>query len=48
MYRAFYSLSRPPFNKEIRPEEHFNSACFSEASARLKYLLDTRGKRSGW
>lgn len=43
MYRAFYSLSRPPFSKEIRPEDHFNSTCFTEASARLKYLLDTRG-----
>lgn len=43
MYRAFYSLSRAAFSKEIRPEEHFNSACFAEASARLKYLLDARG-----
>jgi type II secretory pathway predicted ATPase ExeA len=43
MYKAFYSLSHSPFNKEIRPDQHFNSACFAEASARLKYLLDTRG-----
>ena len=43
MYRAFYSLSRQPFGKEIRPEDRFNSTCFAEASARLKYLLDMRG-----
>ena len=35
MYRAFYSLSRAAFSKEIRPEDHFNSACFAEAGARL-------------
>jgi len=43
MYRAFYSLSSQPFGKDIRPEDHFNSACFTEASARLKYLMETRG-----
>jgi type II secretory pathway predicted ATPase ExeA len=43
MYRAFYSLSHHPFGKDIRPEDHFDSACFTEATARLKYLVGTRG-----
>jgi len=43
MYRAFYSLSREPFAKDIRPQDHFPSKTFKEALARLKYLVDARG-----
>ncbi|QUL98533.1 MAG: ATP-binding protein [Candidatus Fermentithermobacillus carboniphilus] len=43
MYRPFYSLSKEPFGKDIKPQEHFPSQSFKEALARLKYLVDTRG-----
>lgn len=43
MYRAFYSLSKEPFVKDVRPQDHFPSKTFKEALARLKYLVDARG-----
>lgn len=43
MYRAFYSLSKEPFARDIRPQDHFPSKSFKEALARLKYLVDARG-----
>ena len=43
MYRAFYSLSKEPFAKDLRPQDHFPSKTFKEALARLKYLVDARG-----
>ncbi len=43
MYRAYYSLNRQPFAKDLKPEEHFASQSFLEALARIKYLVDTRG-----
>ena len=43
MYRAFYSHSKEPFARGIRPQDHFPSRSFKEALARLKYLVDTKG-----
>ncbi len=43
MYKAFYSFSREPFAKDIKPKQHFPSKPFKEALARLKYLVNTRG-----
>lgn len=43
MYRAFYSLTKAPFTKEIKTADSFPSASFSEALARLEYLKKTRG-----
>ncbi|MGZ8884697.1 MAG: ExeA family protein [Halobacteriota archaeon] len=43
MYKAFYSLSRTPFTKEIKAEEAYRSALFIETQARLEYLKKTRG-----
>jgi type II secretory pathway predicted ATPase ExeA len=43
MYRAFYSLAKEPFAKDIRPQDHFPSRSFQEALARMRYLVDTRG-----
>ena len=43
MYKAFYSLSRTPFSKEIRPEDAYVSSSFCESMARLEYLKKTRG-----
>lgn len=43
MYKAFYSLSRTPFTKEIRAEEAYKSTLFVETQARLEYLKKHRG-----
>lgn len=43
MYRAFYSLSKDPFGKDIRPQDHFPSKAFKETQARLRYLVETKG-----
>ncbi len=43
MYKAFYSFSREPFAKDIKPEQHFPSKPFKEALARLNYLINARG-----
>lgn len=43
MYRAFYSLSGEPFSKGIAPENCFSSRNWSEAKARLQYLVKARG-----
>ena len=43
MYRLFYSLSKQPFSKDLRPEDRFVSEGFTEACVRLKYLIDARG-----
>jgi len=43
MYRAFYSLSRKPFTKEIETKHLFPSKSFTELMARLNYLKDSRG-----
>ena len=43
MYRTFYSLTSKPFKKSIETDQLFESTNFSEASARLNYLKDSRG-----
>mgnify|MGYP000870039426 FL=1 len=43
MYRAFYSLSRRPFSKEIDPVHMFSSSSYEELLARLAFLKDSRG-----
>jgi type II secretory pathway predicted ATPase ExeA len=43
MYKAFYSLTRAPFSKEIQPKDAYASSSFSESMARLDYLKKTRG-----
>jgi len=43
MFKAFFSLSKLPFDKESESAEFFASTCFKEAFARLEYLKSTRG-----
>lgn len=43
MYKAFYSLSATPFQKDIAVTGFFASHSFSESLARLDYLKSTRG-----
>ncbi len=43
MYKAFYSLSKVPFSKEISVDDLFLSTSFNEGLARLEYLKNTRG-----
>ena len=43
MYKAFYSLSRTPFSKEIKTKDLFESENFKETISRLDYLKKTRG-----
>jgi general secretion pathway protein A len=43
MFRAFYSLAKTPFAKEIKISDSFPSAAFAETTARLEYLKKTRG-----
>jgi|GEM_PF-3180776 hypothetical protein len=42
MYRAFYSLAKRPFSKEIEPINMFASASYEEIMARLAFLKDSR------
>jgi len=42
MFKAFYSLSRNPFLKEIDTNDLFPSDNFKEVEARLDYLKKTR------
>jgi type II secretory pathway predicted ATPase ExeA len=43
MFKSFYSLSRRPFDKEIRAKDMFMSSSHQELLARLNYLKDNRG-----
>jgi type II secretory pathway predicted ATPase ExeA len=43
MFRAFYSLSKTPFTKEIDTGSAFLSTPFKELSARLSYVSKARG-----
>jgi type II secretory pathway predicted ATPase ExeA len=43
MFRAFYSLSSRPFDKEIKSRDMFASASHQELLARLDYLREHRG-----
>ncbi len=37
MYKAFYSLSRYPFGKDLKTADAFSSTAFAETLARLDY-----------
>jgi len=39
--QAFYSFSRPPFERDLPPESRFRCAMLDEAHARLLWLLET-------
>jgi len=43
MYKAFYSLSRRPFSKEIKTKDLYESENFKETISRLNYLKKVRG-----
>ena len=44
MFKSYYSLSFNPFDKQqLSEKDHFESRDFTEMSARLNYLKDTRG-----
>jgi len=43
MYKAFYSLSKTPFTKELKESDSFASISFVEATAALEFLKKTRG-----
>jgi len=43
MYKTFYSLSKRPFNKEIKAHNLFKSDNFKETISRLNYLKKVRG-----
>jgi len=43
MYKAFYSLSRTSFSKDLKTADSFSSTAFSETLARLDYLKRVRG-----
>jgi type II secretory pathway predicted ATPase ExeA len=43
MFKSFYSLSKRPFDKEIRGKDMFLSISHQEIQARLNYLKDNRG-----
>ena len=43
MYKAFYGLSRPLFQKDIEPSHMFTHEAFTELSGRLDYMKKHRG-----
>ena len=43
MYRRHFSMTRHPFDKELAPEDLFESEALAELTVRLKHLLDMRG-----
>ncbi|MDN5301679.1 MAG: ral secretion pathway protein [Thermoanaerobacteraceae bacterium] len=43
MYEIFYSLTRPPFAKDIKAADSFPSTSYREMIARLEYMKKTRG-----
>lgn len=43
MIESYFSLTRRPFGKDIKPTEVFRSTAFKEAEARLNYLLKIKG-----
>lgn len=42
MYRQFYGLAGPVFDKALPPEKFFRGKAFTEALARLEYAVSTR------
>lgn len=43
MYKAFYSLAKTPFSKEISVDSMYKFRSFEEGLARLEYLKNSRG-----
>ncbi|MDQ0233670.1 ExeA family protein, partial [Metabacillus malikii] len=43
MYKSFYSLSRDPFSKDIRPSDGFPSNDYQGALSALNYLQKSKG-----
>ncbi|GEN85149.1 hypothetical protein SLU01_34610 [Sporosarcina luteola] len=43
MYKAYYSLARAPFSKDLRPSEAFPSTDYEGVQQALSYLQKTRG-----
>ena len=43
MYRTFFGFSRPPFGRDLPPEQLFRAPTLEELHARLCYLAETRG-----
>lgn len=43
MYKAYYSLARAPFSKDLRPSEAFLSTDYDGVQQALSYLQKTRG-----
>lgn len=43
MYKSFYSLSKTPFSKDIRPSEAFPSRDYQGALSALNYLQKSKG-----
>lgn len=43
MYRKHFGLTRHPFDKEVAPDDLFETASLAELTARLKHLCDMRG-----
>ncbi len=43
MYRKHFALTRHPFDKDVAPDDLFETASLAELTARLKHLCDMRG-----
>lgn len=43
MYRKHFGLTRHPFDKDLLPDDLFETAALAELTARLRHLLDMRG-----
>jgi len=43
MYRSFFGFARPPFERDLLPEQLFRAPSLDELHARLMYLAETRG-----
>jgi len=43
MYRKHFALTRHPFDKNLAPEDLFETQALAELTVRLKHLLDMRG-----
>lgn len=43
MYRRHFGLTRHPFDKDLAPDDLFETASLAELTIRLKHLLDMRG-----
>lgn len=43
MYRKHFALTRHPFDKDLAPDDLFETQALAELTVRLKHLLDMRG-----